>query len=137
MKNPNNTINSIKTQTDLFSPMIFVVRQFLSFNARKLTVVAILSFLGSMFTAGGYLLLVPLTKYVTGNADAISVKGFKLESTPFFIGLVLFSIVALVFAGIQMNYRYYLKTLDVMRSTTIESSVRGLQVCSQKFFQET
>jgi hypothetical protein len=44
------------------------------------------------------------------------------------IGFLLVLIVALVFAGIQIDYRYYLKTLDVTRTTIVESAIRGLQV---------
>ncbi len=89
--------------------------------------------ISSLCTAGGFLLLIPLTRYVTNSLDNLSIKGLEVAITPVSISVLMGLIVGFVFAGIQINYVFHMRTLDVMRATIVEAAARGVEALQTKF----
>jgi len=75
----------------------------------------------------------PLTRYVTKSLDSFSIRGLDIPITPVSVSVLMGLIVGFVFAGIQINYVFHLRTLDVMRASIVEAAARGLEALQSKF----
>ncbi len=139
--NPRNTLQlsirqpiaAFSVQRDYLKPLLRVIRSFLRINRYRLIRIAVLSVVSSLCTAGGFLLLIPLTRYVTNSLDRLSIGDVEVPITPVSISVLMGLIVGFVFAGIRINYVFHLRTLDVMRATIVEAAARGLEALQYKF----
>lgn len=124
---------ALSVQRDYMKPLLRVIRSFLRINRLRLFRIGALSVVSSLCTAGGFLLLIPLTRYVTNALETLSIRGLEIPITPVSISVLMGLIVGFVFTGIQINYLFHLRTLDVMRATIVEAAARGLEALQTKF----
>lgn len=129
----NTLISSIRQYRTYLTPLYQLIYDFVTILRNRFFAIIMLSLLGSFSTAGGYLMLMPLTRYFTQSSDTLTVLGRSLPIGSASLTLLVGLIVLLVFAGIQINYQFYLHTLEVMRVATVEAAARAIAAVQDKF----